>query len=461
MPPPITIPFGPFEPDAADLNAGVLSVASNVCPSKVGYSPFPQEVVLGSTNLYANPRGAALIQTSTTGAYSLYAGDSTTLSRIDSSALATIRGLNGGLTGPNSGEYWRFAKFGNYLIITNPNTAPRVTDWTSAIGAATTAALGGSPPTATGVFTITDHVFLTGLSTNKRSLQWSALNDHTGWTAGTNLSDTQEFPDGGDIQGIAGGESGYVIQQNAIRSYQRLPGDITTIFSFSKLEGIPGCVSSYAWASAAQTIFYYSEEGFCSIGPAGFNRIGAHRVDIWFKAKGITNTLIFAVSDPYNSRIYFYYGTGTLIYDYALDRWSDSAMSSALVDHIDGTGAGAQCTIAGATTKLSQLSGTALAATLTTGVFDLYQNTPAASQSALITAMRPLVNGAVTSVSTTASRTLTGSTTTTSSTTQETNGTYSLRAGGAYHKLSVVTTLANAATYHKGIQVWAQPDGEA
>jgi hypothetical protein len=377
--------------------------------------------------------------------------------RMDSATLTTST-LNGGtLTGPSSSEKWRYTKFGNYLIMVNPNAAPRVTDWTAA--AAATTALGGSPPTATGVFTITDHVFLTGLSTNKRSLQWSALNDHTGWTAGTGLSDIQEFPDGGDIQGISGGENGYVIQQNAIRTYQRLPGDITTIFAFSKLEGIPGCVSANAWAAAGQTIFYYSEEGFCSIGPGGFNRIGAHRVDQYFRDANPSSALlalVYAVPDPYYPRIYFVNSDslGALVYDYHLDRWSRINLSMSFVDHIDGTGGGAQCTI---NSTLNRLAGAVLSATFTTGPLDLFSN----GMRAKITAMRPLINGTVTSCATAASETPAGSATTTTSSTQETNGRYSLLASGAYHKLTVVTTAANTATYHKGIHVWAQPDGEA
>ena len=45
---------------------------------------------------------------------------------------------------------------------------------------------------------------------NKRMIIWSAINDITGWTVGTQLCDMQEFPDGGPVQGMAGGEIGYV-----------------------------------------------------------------------------------------------------------------------------------------------------------------------------------------------------------------------------------------------------------
>ena len=40
----------------------------------------------------------------------------------------------------------------------------------------------------------------------------------------------QEFPDGGPVQGVAGGEIGYVVQDRAIRTMQFLPGDTNTHF---------------------------------------------------------------------------------------------------------------------------------------------------------------------------------------------------------------------------------------
>lgn len=466
--PAILVPFGAFEPDSADLNAPVVSVATNVYPSKNGYLPMPGPTTVADAPSGTPSKGVFVIQTGAS-SYSIYYCASATITRIDSSNLAsTTAVVPATATPPSSNTFWRAAKFGNYLIFAHGGQTPLVGDWSAAAGAMGVAALAGSPPASSGVFTIGGHVFLTGLTSNKRKLMWSALESHIGWTLGTGLCDEQEFPDGGDVLGIAGDKSGFVVQQNCMRSFQNLPGDITTIFQFSKIDGVPGCAGNYAWASVGQTVYYYSEEGFCAIGPTGFRTIGAHRVDRYFAAKSPNLLTMRAVADPYNPRIYFVWQDssgndydGALVYDWQLDRWSETDYSASIwAEHIDATGGGAQIVLTPAS-ALAKLSGANRSATITASNIELWQSGPNAGQRALITAMRPVVNGTVSSVSTVASETLTGSTTTTSSTTQETNGRYSLLAGGAYHKLSVVTLASNTATYHRGVQVWAQPDGEA
>jgi hypothetical protein len=99
---------------------------------------------------------------------------------------------------------------------------------------------------------------------------------------------------------------------------------------------------------------------------------------------------------------------------------------------------------------------------LTTADLEVFQSGPNAGQRALISAVRTLIGAASpSSITTAAKATLNGSATTTTSSTQETNGRYSLLASGAYHKFTVPMFIANQATYYKGLQVWASPDGEA
>ena len=57
-----------------------------------------------------------------------------------------------------------------------------------------------------------------------RKVRNSGINDATSWTLGVSLCDEQEFPDGGRITGIAGGEFGYVVQEKSVRQMIFQPG---------------------------------------------------------------------------------------------------------------------------------------------------------------------------------------------------------------------------------------------
>lgn len=461
MPSPIFIPFGPFEPDAAVVNSGVVSTASFVYPARVGYTFIPAEAVI-STVIPVGPLTAGVvIQTSPAGAYSLYYGTTNILRRIDSSNLNSATTIATS-TQPTAPALWRFAKFGTKLIAVHSGVDPLYEDWTAAAAAMST--LGGSPPRASGVFTAGDFVFLTGLASNGRKLQWSAINNPEGWTVGTNLSDEQEFPDGDDIFGITGDKSGYVVQQNAIRTFQFLPGDTTTIFEFNKVPDVPGCAGRNAWATVGQSIFYYSEEGFCSLGPGGFRRIGAHRVDSYFKAKTQNIRYVKAVPDPYSPRIYFSYdegigtASGSLVYDWLLDKWSEMlTVPSFWFNHIEATGGGAQIAFTGG--SISNLTGQQNGASITTAVTELIKGSRA-----IATEARPEVFGNISNVQVHVGEKIKDVTNVATITTQGANGRFSLNQSGNYHAFTIsptATSAANNTKYLLGLWVWASPAGEA
>ena len=113
------------------------------------------------------------------------------------------------------GDLWMFEQSGQKLVAVNINDEPQVIDID--VGG-NFAASGGSPPRATNVKQIGDFLFLSGLAAGGRafpsrqqSLHYLVRHQrHHGWTTGTNLCDMQELPDGGPVQGVAGGEIGYV-----------------------------------------------------------------------------------------------------------------------------------------------------------------------------------------------------------------------------------------------------------
>ena len=103
---------------------------------------------------------------------------------------------------------------------------------------------------------IGDFLFLSGLAEPDQSRSYGrALTTSHGWTIGTSLcDDTGIFPDGGPVQGIAGAEIGYVLQERAVRTLQFLPGDTTFIFNFSRVLHDRGSVQQYGYSSLGNVL---------------------------------------------------------------------------------------------------------------------------------------------------------------------------------------------------------------
>ena len=136
-----------------------------------------------------------------------------------------------------SGEQWKFALYGTLLIATNVVDGPQKFDLTTS---ANFEVLGGSPPAARYIDIVREFVFLGAIANNEKRVQWSAIGDAEGWTAGTNESDYQDFPNGGPVRGIIGGGCGYSAAdlceaQTQLRAALSLPEHID-LTSFDPLE---------------------------------------------------------------------------------------------------------------------------------------------------------------------------------------------------------------------------------
>ncbi|WP_204270152.1 hypothetical protein, partial [Klebsiella aerogenes] len=78
---------------------------------------------------------------------------------------------------------------------------------------------------------------LSGLLSQSYRIQWSGLNDFnsaTSWSVGVNSADFQDFPDGDIVRGVAGGESGIIFQDQAIRRMSYVPGS-PVIFQIDRI----------------------------------------------------------------------------------------------------------------------------------------------------------------------------------------------------------------------------------
>lgn len=485
---PIFVPFGDWRPDIAQVNSGFCTVAKNVFPHPNGYCRMPTFEAGSANAVAAAVRGAAFFDPSTGANLWAFAGTSQALYRLTSlsGTWEDVTRASGGAYGTGTEYLWNFCQSGNVIIAVNPNddtqayTAGSSTDF---------AALSGSPPRALGASQVGDFLVLWGVSNGagrQNKVRWSAINDITGWTLGTNLSDEQEFPDLGDVTGVYGDKTGFVLQELGVRSFQFLPGDTSTIFQFQKIVGAKGCISPYGWATAPDgNIYYVSIGGFHVIGPGGFRDLGDHKVNEWFGQECNGNeTLIQCTADPRYPRIVWAFrfstpnNTRLVIYDYLLDRFSYAEISTqSLLRYMNGSprkfdfsdssnDAAGKSTLGAINTDkcIALWRGTGdLTATLTLAEMEPFLEL---GRNAYVRAVYPVVHVSeldMMDISDAYRMTLEGSQTTATTTTAETNGKFSFNADARLHQFSTAIAYSGASTWTvaKGLRIHADPSGEA
>lgn len=238
----------------------------------------------------------------------------------------------------SSSAQWQFAQTGSLLFATQANEPLQVFDLTS--GTSFSNSL-GSPPQAAYISVVGRFLVLSGLLSQPYRIQWSGLGDYNSsasWTAGTNSSDFQDFPDGGIVRGVGGGEFGTIFQDQAIRRMSYIPGS-SIIFQIERVTQDQGLLAPYSIIRAGSTIYFYSNKGFYKIDPGAFPvQLGRERVDRTFLANlDATNLQLFiGAADPRTSFVYWAYksnaGTSGLFdsilgYDPVTDRFFPLAIS--------------------------------------------------------------------------------------------------------------------------------------
>ena len=338
-----TIPVGEWVPDSATVDQTVLTVARNVLPGINGYGPV-KDLAIYSAALGAQCVGGFCARTSS-GSYAIYAGTATKIYKLGSSGTSWTDMSGAATYNVPEKDLWSFAQFGTSLIATNANLAePIVIDVDSGTAFA---ALGGSPPACRGVEVVGDFVVLYGLVANPSRVKWSAINNPTIWTPGTSLSGYQDFPDGGDVTGVTGGEYGIIAQANAVRRMIRTPEFTTNAFRFVKVTDTVGGYGLWSLARSGDTVFMVGPAGFYAFGSSGGVPVGGGTVDAggmraissgrvtnWFSATADVNAAgrIVCAADTSGTRIIWYFKSvdgsnatlydKALVYDWKLDKWS-------------------------------------------------------------------------------------------------------------------------------------------
>jgi hypothetical protein len=151
------------------------------------------------------------------------------------------------------------------------------------------------------------------------------LNATTTWTSGVNSSDFQDFPDGGIVRGVAGGEFGTVFQDQAIRRMSYIPGS-ALIFQIERVTQDMGLFAPYSIIRAGSIIFFYAGQGFYKMVPGGVpEQIGREKVDRTLLAdldKGNLQ-LFMGAADPRSTKVYWSYRSANGVNPANMTRSSD------------------------------------------------------------------------------------------------------------------------------------------
>jgi hypothetical protein len=330
------LPFGERRPDVADYQQEHSKTLTNVVPRGDGYGPV--RALQGFSDALAAACRGAFLATNPDGTVAVFAGTATNLYKLDNTDLSweTVTRSSGGTYNLASSDQWQFAQFGDDIIAVNQNDAPQLYTLDSSTDFA---ALSGSPPQAAFVTVVSNHLVLSGILNNPDRIAWSALNDITGWIAGTDGSDTQDFQDGGGVKAVAGGEFGVVFQTDAIRRMAYVGGE--TIFEFERIVEGEGLAAPYSVIRSGPRVFFLGTSGFQSITagqyPVNISKERFYRTFLEDWDDG-SKQLMLGANEAETSRVWWFYkssnGTAGLFnrgicYDWGLER-------STYIDGISG-----------------------------------------------------------------------------------------------------------------------------
>lgn len=270
------LPFGEYAPDQPDLGAAARLV-KNCIPQSGHYAPF--HALAGTSNALNGAIIGAYSTKTNSSDPQTFAGTSTKLYKLSGSVWDDVS--KAGDYSTSSGNFWRFAAFGERIIATNYTNAVQ----SYIVGTSTDFAdLGGSPPKARDVAIINEFVVLANTEESgtayPRRVRWSGINNPTSWTASAaTQSDFQDLlGDGGINQRILGFQQyGLIFQERAIwrMNYQGSP----LVFSFEIVENARGTRFPNSVVADGSAVYYLAQDGFYVFDGAKSVPIGEGKVD--------------------------------------------------------------------------------------------------------------------------------------------------------------------------------------
>lgn len=313
--------FGDFLPDLPRHGSPGVTEALNVYPSSTGFVPVGQWAA-HTDALPTTCRGASAF-VAPSGRVSIIAATATTIYRQVGTAWDDI---GGGYT-LGASDRWRFAQFGKYAILTNSVDDIVKIDLESDV----ITLLGGSPPKFEALAVVNNFLVGTKLDGIVNQIGWSGENNAEWWTFAQRKSDYQEFPDGGEITGIVGGEVGLILQRSAVRRMAYVGGNL--LFRFDKISSNVGCASIHSVAQHGELAFWHSDSGFKMWDGAQIRSIGFEKVDSAFV--GLYGQINYedmsTAIDGQKSTVCWSTGSKMWIYNWLLDKWSVIDFSASII----------------------------------------------------------------------------------------------------------------------------------
>ena len=350
------IPFGEWLPDQPPLDNPGVTIATNVIPAAKGYRSVKNFVDF-SNSASARLRGIFSAK-DTAGNSFLFAGDSAKLYRysdsdkdLDDVSKAGSPAYDLGNSGTSTGdERWRFVQFGSTVIAAG-GIGEELQKWT--LGSDSTFSnLSGTPPKADFIAVVRDQVWTANIDEGSGRkpfrVRWSAINDETSWTVGTNQADFQDIfgGDSGAITGLVGGQQATILMERGIAVAYYVGSPL--IYQIDLVETSRGCPYPNSIASVGNNVFYLSRDGFFMFDGRGSKSIGAEKVDDFFN-KDFNSAKIEKCScavDPINQIVAWSYVSNdnvgdtpdkVIVYNYAIGRWSLLELTTELLAPIQTT----------------------------------------------------------------------------------------------------------------------------
>ena len=343
--PSVDIPFTEWLPDLGKLNNPGLTVADNVIPTATGYRPFAAPETGGGA---LTDRTIAAHWTRHNASY-VFAADGNKLYRRETDRTWANVSFND--TDYRDTARWEFASFGPHVIAVAAFVPPqRFNLGATDLPAERFGALPNAPGWATTVAVVRDFVVLGNLDPTdplggggENYVRWSGFNNAEWWEP--SLAAQAGFAplagDGGIIQKIIGGSSGFIFMQNSVwrMSYIGPP----FVWQFDEFAIGRGTSAPQSVVRLDNFIYYYDAAGFyrLDVRNNGFEALGQNKVDAFVRTEAPDECLkaMQATVDPNNKLILWSFCTDPslthnnriLAYQYELGRWSLLIVDS---DHI-------------------------------------------------------------------------------------------------------------------------------
>jgi hypothetical protein len=313
------ITFGEWLPDQPGL-IGALTVARNVFPKAVGYGGFPESVEFSGDA--SEPLNSVVAARSIDGDTRVIAGGFTKLFLLNSANLS-FDDISS--TTYSSSFDWKFTQFGNTLIAANGANTLQAYDLTTT---GNFAVLDSGAPAAKFVTVVRDFVVTAWQPDNNARVQWSGINDPTTWSSSAvTQSDFQDVPDGGQIQGITGGEFGLVLLERSLFRMSYIGSPL--VFQFDNISRNLGCYEPNSIIQWQGITYFLGDDGFYACNGQQVEGIGAEKVDRFFfndADEGSFPEMSAAVDPIRNLVMWGYRNSGdiyrVLLYHVNTKRWS-------------------------------------------------------------------------------------------------------------------------------------------